>query len=290
MEHGQLDLNGLTKDFKSSVYSRPSFLIIDSGWYEARQWADVGEPYEDARKARPWTHTQFERVLESLDRDVIAALVNWDAEDSKHGQPSYGDQVDRAQDFFESRKPLLSDFLLKPEKFTKWHRFNRLVPEIGRLRAFDIIGVTEKELGNTITERLTSLAHLRLALDQAQVFKPIHVFGGLDPTFTPLYFAAGAEIFDGLSWLRFAFNESGLAVYREAQILMTGQFDKRLPLAIGGLQLANLDVLRALSGKLKVFAAHPDNWNLLPHGEVVRNAFIRAEAALRAGAHHGTQQ
>ena len=42
---------------------------------------------------------------------------------------------------------------------------------------------------------------------------PIHVFGSLDTVTTPMYFLAGADIFDGLTWLRFAFH-GGYTVYK----------------------------------------------------------------------------
>jgi hypothetical protein len=55
---------------------------------------------------------------------------------------------------------------------------------------------------------------LRRALDKAGLEIPIHVFGSLDTVTTPLYFLAGADIFDGLTWLRFAFHD-GLTVYKQ---------------------------------------------------------------------------
>ena len=74
------------------------------------------------------------------------------------------------------------------------------------LRTFDIVGVTEREIGESIHDRLVNIARLRKSLNAAEVTIPIHVFGGLDPLLTPLYFAAGAEIFDGLGWLRYAYQ------------------------------------------------------------------------------------
>ena len=41
---------------------------------------------------------------------------------------------------------------------------------------------------------------------------PPHVFGALDPLSVCLYFVAGAEVFDGLTWSRYAYN-SGQCVY-----------------------------------------------------------------------------
>jgi hypothetical protein len=79
------------------------------------------------------------------------------------------------------------------------------------LALFDVIGLTEKELGKTILERMKNIAELRLELDKLKIKAPIHVFGSLDPISSPLYFLAGAEIFDGLTWIRFGYHEGSAA-------------------------------------------------------------------------------
>ena len=91
----------------------------------------------------------------------------------------------------------------------------QIVAHVGMLRAFHIVGVTEKELGKNLLDRLKKLAELRAAMDREGVAVPIQVWGGLDPILSPLYFFAGAEIFDGVSWLRYAYHK-GVAVYRNS--------------------------------------------------------------------------
>ncbi|TYL86102.1 hypothetical protein [Bradyrhizobium cytisi] len=81
--------------------------------------------------------------------------------------------------------------------------------------------MTEKEAGDTFVERLTFVARLRALLDANDVYKPIHVFGGLDPFMAPLYFLAGADVVDGLTWLRMAFSDTG-SRYLPAHAAMTG--------------------------------------------------------------------
>lgn len=70
-----------------------------------------------------------------------------------------------------------------------------------------MIGLTEKELGKSIFERMKTIANLRIIMKEQDIEKPIHIFGSLDPIITPLYFLSGADIFDGLSWLKFNFTE-----------------------------------------------------------------------------------
>ena len=75
------------------------------------------------------------------------------------------------------------------------------------LSHFSIIGFTEKELGPSLLKRMTAIARVRRALKEVNLDLPIHVFGSLDTISTPLYFLAGADIFDGLTWLRYAFRD-----------------------------------------------------------------------------------
>ena len=89
-----------------------------------------------------------------------------------------------------------------------------MVYDVHRLSEFDIVGITETELGDSILDRMANIALLRKAMDAAGIIKPLHVFGSLDPICTPLYFLAGADIFDGLSWIRFAYWKD-VAIYHK---------------------------------------------------------------------------
>jgi hypothetical protein len=56
------------------------------------------------------------------------------------------------------------------------------------------------------------IAELRLALDRTGITAPLHIFGSLDPVTSCLYFISGAEVFDGLTWLRYSYVD-GRSVY-----------------------------------------------------------------------------
>src|SRR5690606_32377632 len=86
------------------------------------------------------------------------------------------------------------------------------IAHVEELGSFDIVGVTEKELGRSMLDRMVNVAKLRLAMDEAELRIPIHVFGALDPLSASLYYISGAEIFDGLTWIRYAY-ENGRCVY-----------------------------------------------------------------------------
>lgn len=124
-------------------------------------------------------------------------------------------QIERAKAMAPGREGFLREILLKPETANQTLlQMHDIIKNIYGLADFDVIGVTEKEVGNSIFDRMKNIAELRRALDKAGLETPIHVFGSLDTVTTPMYFLAGADIFDGLTWLRFAFHE-GKTVYKQ---------------------------------------------------------------------------
>ena len=195
--------------FNQSRYAQPRVLIIDSGWYEKNGGPPAGQFAGDLEEPLPWEESDYQQTIDSFDEGLRPIVVSWD-----YAGP-YEKQIGLAQDFFATRTSLAATLLLKPPSGSRFHHFERLSDEeVGNLRAFDIIGVTERELGDSILDRLLALSRLRRQLDEVQVMSPIHVFGGLDPLHTPLYFAAGAELFDGLGWLRYAYREGvSMTVY-----------------------------------------------------------------------------
>jgi hypothetical protein len=234
--------------FKSSRWSKPNLLIIDSGWYEKTVGPPGGQYVHEAGAAEEWMVEDFEQTIDSLDKNVRAVVVSWD------NTGSYPEQIGNAQAFFGTRRRFGSTILLKPPGDGRFHSFKNLSSaDAADLRFFGVVGVTEKELGDSIIDRLEALARLRTALDDADVDAPVHVFGGLDPLYTPLYVAAGAEIFDGLGWLRYAYRD-GFAYYRDAAPLLERQMTKRWSQAVMSTQLRNLDEMAQLTEELKLFA------------------------------------
>lgn len=125
------------------------------------------------------------------------------------------DQIARASRL-QSRLPGVPvELLIKPEHSdAPVVPFEDLIRRAAELRPFAAIGITEKESGSSFLQRLENIARLRIALDHAEVSAPIHIFGSLDALTTPLYYLAGAEIFDGLTWLRFGYHE-GETIYSQ---------------------------------------------------------------------------
>jgi hypothetical protein len=125
------------------------------------------------------------------------------------------EQIEKGRALNTSRSDCAIELLLKPE--TKGQRFLQMRPIIDKvqeLSPFQAIGVTEKEVGKSILDRMINIARLRRELCRVGLNTPIHVFGSLDSITTLFYFVAGADIFDGLTWLRYAFKD-GHTLYRQ---------------------------------------------------------------------------
>ena len=273
IHHDLLDDTGAFKSgFKGSRYAQPKVLVIDSGWYEKAGIPPAGQFSHGVRDPRPWEMENYQSTIDDLDADLRPLVVSWD-----HIGP-YAEQVGLAQDFFGSRMTLASSLLLKPPSAdSRFHQFERLSDaDAKNLRAFDVIGVTDRELGDTVIERLIAITRLREQLDNLDVETPIHVFGGLDPLYTPLYFAAGAELFDGLGWLRYAYRE-GVAMNRDAATIFERQINKRWLQALISVSLQNLDQINRLTEDLRQFT-HYANWNALDRGTDLKPIFESLQA------------
>jgi len=271
IEHGLLKgTHAFRMGFRQSDYAKPRLLIIDSGGYE-NKGSPSGSPFGgSAGGPFPWEESDYVRVIDSLDREAVPAVVNWDSREP------YDEQILRAQDFFGSRKHLGSVFLLKPPKGSEFHNLDLLSAEdVAALGTFDIVGVTEREIGESIHDRLVNIARLRKSLEAGEVTTPMHVFGGLDPLFTPLYFAAGAEIFDGLGWLRYAYRE-GVAMHRATGGLLSGGAKERPLSAEFTVWRQNLSAIRQLSVYMGQFARHERDWDVFGHHSECLRAVIES--------------
>ena len=268
INHGLLsDSSAFENGFQDSRYAQPRVLVIDSGWYE-KNGSPPGSPFAtDVGEPLSWEEDDFKRVIDNLDENVCPIVVSWDH------VGAYEEQIQRAQGFFGARDHLASVLLLKPPTRSRFHNFDKLSAEqVANLRAFDIVGVTEREIGESILDRLVRIAQLRNLLNAAGVSSPIHILGGLDPLFTPLYFAAGAEIFDGLGWLRYAYRE-GVAMHWTAGTLLDKQVRKRFVQAQNWVSLQNLSEIDLLSEDMRRFVHRNGDWDVFGRGSILRPVF-----------------
>lgn len=192
-------------DFASTVF-------LDSGGYEASKDSELSEVYQGAHKPKDWSPELHQEVVDQWACSSPTVFVTFDAPDYRM---SVNDQIDRARAMKLPNSRSAKDFLIKPASRASIRLdMDEVLASAKYLDAFSIIGATEKELGNSLLERMLNIARLRAALDRFGVTdQPIHVFGSLDTLSTYLFFLAGADVFDGLTWLRYAFHE-GDTIYR----------------------------------------------------------------------------
>jgi hypothetical protein len=196
-------------------------VFIDSGGYETSNSYDFSGVNETNHEINDWTETDLANTLNNWPEEYPAIIVNFD-----HGKVRlpFSEQVANAKAFFENYgENKLTNFLIKPEtKEQSSIPIESILKQLKLVKGFNIIGVTEKEIGNSILNRMVNISKLRLALDKVNPAIPIHVFGSLDPITTTLYYMAGAEIFDGLTWLKFSYHDS-LAIYTHNYAVMNDE-------------------------------------------------------------------
>lgn len=236
-------------------YKGKELVFIDSGGYELSPEWDSTEPKQDPytplleqNKNDLFSLRDYQNVLKKLSKKLPFAIANFDWQ--TRNKP-VDEQIIEAQKLFNKNEGYLHNFLLKPGS-KKYLDIKDIIPHVGKLRAFDIIGFTEKELGKNIISRLKFIAQIRDAMDREDVKNPIHIWGGLDPILTPLYFFAGAEIFDGISWLRYAYYD-GMAIYRDAYNVLELGIETPLNHARSLVLNQNVNFLQQLTTSLQTF-------------------------------------
>lgn len=267
-------------DHMQSLYGTPALLVVDSGGYELSDAFESGERPRVPQEIRLFGRPEFETVIDRLptDRDVL--VVTYDEPDVDRA--GYGQQREAAQQFAATRRHLKVDFLLKPPAGDRFVVSTKLASDAGNLRIFDVVGVTEEELGDSLLERLVCLGRLRQLLDESGAEAvPLHVFGCLDPILTPLYFMAGGEIFDGLSWLRYAWHDDTL-LHPEALAVLTGSVDADQVRRDTRRHLSNLQQLLRLKHALERWANEPERYEILGrHHQQIREIHETVLARLK---------
>lgn len=256
----------------SELPYRPELIFVDSGGYEISTDYDFSSVMVPLPKSENWTFEMLESVLDRWPDHIPAIFVSFDHPDVRK---PFAEQVVDARSLFRRRRQQLTLLLLKPEsegETTLDSTIKSAVADAGELGVFDVVGVTEKELGRSILDRMTQIAKLRLAMDDAQVTCPLHVFGALDPLTVCLYYIAGAEIFDGLTWLRYAYHE-GVCIYKHNLCAMKYELNLQDDSLQSRVLTENYYALQALQQRLKEFEKTANFGKLAPHEDLLKNAY-----------------
>jgi len=244
--------------------------FIDSGGYETSQDHDLSTVNKYIRPAQDWKTAHYKEVLSSWPKQIPAVFVSFD---NGFRYKKLEKQIISAKKLFAEHPDQLFDFLLKPDsKKEPYLRIEKVLKNIEELKVFPIIGFTEKDMGESLMARMTFLARARQAFDEAGISSPIHIFGSLDPLSSWLYFLAGAEIFDGLTWLRYGYID-GSCLYYQNYAALEGVLQKEESYIRKMVFTNNLIYLDKLQSEMRSFVIHNDFRKIGFHSEAIENAY-----------------
>jgi hypothetical protein len=255
-----------------------SLIFLDSGGYEASKEADLSDFGDRRHSPKGWSRKPHEAVIRGWKSRVPTVLISYD---HPRERLSVAEQVLRARALAPNRKDLVREILLKPETEIQTRlNMKNVINNVCSLTGFDVIGVTEKEIGLSVLDRMKNIASLRMALWDVGLDTPIHVFGSLDTVTTPLYFLSGADIFDGLTWLRFAYR-GGMTLYKQNFGAMEG-IDIKAHVLDGVCWNRNYRYLQVLQSEMRRFLKTGDFTTFKFNGDLFRDALDSAVEAVGA--------
>jgi len=261
------------RSIKDTTY--PNAIFLDSGGYEYSKDFDISEVYYFKDKPKKWNIKLYGEVLNFWPRNIPTIAICYDY--NKKGM-SIDKQISSAKNFFKGKSYFLSDILLKPEnKKLGIIEVDSVINQVDSLKDFDIIGFTEKEIGDSVLDRMTNIAKLRIAMGKANMNRPIHIFGSLDPISAPLYFVSGADIFDSLTWIRFSYFK-GMAIYQNNYAILKQPLDYKTERLISQSFVDNIRILKFLQMQMKKYISTGGNFEAF---ELNSNPIERAYQALK---------
>ena len=194
----------------ADVMDTTNVVFIDSGRYESceQEYGAIG--YYAPPSNDSWTRSRYHDTIGSVSNGANTIIVNFDC------PASLDEQIRGATEDFTLINHAASDFLVKPESTSTLVNVPKLQKHTRGLGSFDIIGVAAREVAHSFVKRCSAIVTLRNILNDAGLDTPIHIFGAIRPCEVLAYFFCGADIFDGLNWLRFAFKKHGSIAIEEA--------------------------------------------------------------------------
>lgn len=252
-------------------FTFPSVSFLDSGGYEASKDHELSDVGDKEYAPKKWERSFHEAVVQAWPALPYSptVIISYDHPRERF---SIADQIARARSAADQRADLLHEILLKPEtKDQSFIQMSSVLAAVNDLRRFDVIGVTEKEIGSSTLERMVNIAKLRRALHDVGMSTPIHIFGSLDTISSLLYFTSGADIFDGLTWLRYAYVD-GYTIYKQNYGNLHLPITTKNPMIDAHCWFKNHSYLRDLELEMQRFANTGDFGAFKHHTELLRKA------------------
>ena len=256
----------------TSVADMVNVVILDSGAYEIQGGSVNGGELLASSPPDIWTSEHYREAVKLVGDRKNLILVNFDRIGSMENQ------IGGAIQDFSFFPQAASDFLVKPADGMEWVNIPKLSHHLETIQQFSVIGITAREIGSSLLRRCNSIVTLRDLLGDAGLETPIHVFGAIHPYEVLTYFFCGADIFDGLNWLRFAFRGNSSVPIDESAMedMKWNLTDSDLS---GEVWTRNLGFLYRLQEELQKYTADGDIEALVEEFPIARQAAQIAEIA-----------
>jgi len=259
---------------------KPELIILDSGGYEVSTDRESSSIIGPVPALHDWDNEKLLSVLQEWPGELPVIIVSYDHPNERK---TFQEQVRDARKLFKSCPQQLHLLLLKPETSRQTlldEVLKSAIANVTELRSFDVIGLTEKELGRSMLDRMSAIAKLRRAMDDDEVRIPIHVFGSLDPLSTCLYFMSGAEIFDGLTWIRYAYDDGRCVYTHNLGVLKYGLHEREDRIKARAMA-DNYYQLQELQQRLREYQITGNFEKLQPHAQFLSNALDSLKTRLK---------
>jgi hypothetical protein len=200
-QQNEIDAGFIKKCFKDK------FLFLDSGGYELQFSENKG-----------WDPIVYAEILNELNPEFY---VGYDRIPSYSKVSITQDNIKNSCDFIKQynshkERVLLFHFSLKNTPIDEVDTVVQIIQKNHQI--IDVIGFPERELGSNIIQACIFIKKLRQKLDKNRIFKPIHIFGCSDPKSIILFVLSGADLFDGLGWIKYAFCSRKLENVERTQL------------------------------------------------------------------------
>lgn len=223
------------------------YLFIDSGGYEINDGFDLSERNKFNYNILPWDVVKMRAVYQRICtcekfQNTKIILSGYDGQGSLHKQLN---EIQLLESEFPNAVinyiikigcPI--DDLLNEIRLEQMHICNT-----------SVLGFPEKELGHTVRERLQNLIIIKKCLLDCGWSGNIHLLGGLEPNLIKLYYFAGADIFDGLSWQRIRYRSNSTLFAPDVFFISLSEYENKYLMMSD-----NLAVLNDITGDLSILS------------------------------------
>lgn len=157
-------------------------VLVDSGNYES-YW----------RRDNCWSINKYREILTAIPHHVAFCydILEWNA-----GEHTIVNRIE--QEVIASQKH--SSGTILPIVHSPKNALPRIVPRVAKKINPLFLAVPERQLGDGIVERATTIFKIRNELNKLGVYYPLHLLGTGNPLSILIYSVCGADSFDGLEW------------------------------------------------------------------------------------------